>query len=83
MEGLKLKNKKPVIAPTIDGITKYISFDVIVIKAPIRTKNFIDNKADNPSIPSIKLNAFTTTIKTKTEIRYEAQTGISYIPNTP
>mgnify|MGYP007000418252 CR=1 len=70
LEGLKLKNKNPDIAPTIEGITRYISSEVTVIRAPIKIKNLTDNKADSPSIPSIRLNAFTTTIKTKTETTY-------------
>ena len=77
LEGLKLKNKKPEIAPTIDGTTKYISEDVIVIIPPIKTKNFIESSAAKPSIPSIKLKAFKTTINTKIETIYDAQTGIS------
>ena len=74
---LKLKNKKPVTAPTIDGMTKFISEDVTAIMPAIKTKNLIESKAAKPSIPSIKLKAFTTTINTKTETIYDAHKGIS------
>ena len=76
-EGLKLKNKKPVMAPTIDGMTKFISLDVTAIIPAIKTKNLIESKAAKPSIPSIKLKALTITIKTKTVIIYDAHCGIS------
>ena len=65
----------------MDGTTKFISADDTAIIPPIRTKNLTESKAAKPSIPSIKLNAFTTTIKTKIVIKYEAKTGISYRPN--
>ena len=81
--GLKLKNRNPVIPPTIDGITKNISFEEIVIIPATKRKNLIDKRAERPSIPSIRLNAFTITINTKTEIIYDAQIGISLIPKTP
>ena len=69
--------------PTIDGITKNISFEEIVIIPATKRKNLIDKRAERPSIPSIRLNAFTITINTKTEIIYDAQIGISLIPKTP
>ena len=75
--GLKLKNKKPVIPPTTDGITRDISFEEIVIIPATKRKNLIDKRADKPSIPSIRLNAFTITINTKIETIYDAQIGIS------
>ena len=65
--GLKLKNKKPVIPPTTHGITRNISFEEIVIIPATKRKNLIDKRADKPSIPSIRLNAFTITINTKIE----------------
>ena len=62
--GLKLKNRNPVIPPTTDGITKNISFEEIVIIPATKSKNLIDKRAERPSIPSIRLNAFTITINT-------------------
>ena len=71
------------VPPTIDGITKYISFEEIVIIPATKRRNLIDKRAERPSIPSIRLNAFTITMNTKTEIIYDAHIGISLIPKTP
>ena len=75
--GLFPGNYTPWRPPTIDGITKFISEEVTAIMPAIKTKNLTESKAANPSIPSIKLKAFTTTIKTKIETTYDVHSGIS------
>ena len=52
---VKIKNRNPVIPPTTNGITKNISFEEIVIIPAAKSKNLIDKRAEEPSIPSNEL----------------------------